>query len=924
MSQRSGHSSRRKGKGGKGKGRGSSSGIGSGSSASGSVVPEYKNYNGSVMPTNEYGRVFSSNGSLIDPRTGRTIAVMQRTPQGRFIAPEGHTLDPITGRTNRPAGPGAPAGAGGKVKKPVVLLPNSNNESENNNGNAKFSIPEGREAWMSAQEKHDWSTQRMEKHAEALVSVRTMLQRKDQAILESLRHEIEVDRRGIANNMEEYSYKPVNTMGTIKLILKREATKRTAATDFVEIEGLSELDEYLAVADTCRTAQADLQHQISSLKQSVDGKHIIRHQELLALKDYYESEESIAMAHVKSLKHTRINTVKFSRLDKLFNGVALDLLLALRIKDELWERLPAGQNLDYYFMAQTIRESSGEDDIDIDDFDRRLEQIAHLVLAVDGLHVTSAGEQHMKETMFDIIAMLKIHIIELRYARINGAEEYAFLDFLDLRQYEQHVKHLASSRDAYRRQLYERKLIYAGGVAVPVEVLKATGRALAASAGLLHSATEVVKQQGFFSGIARISASVSSSVRQSVTQGTEAVLKRCLQPVYEYLKIETSPEELEMAGTNSVDESVNERLNMGSVKGAIALLRNRIEEGDGENLAEFDELARIVEETMEEALDDEESVEGEAYRHHGTSSRLEALVKGDYSNYQATLQRVIANKRRIKQLEAAEMRQQDEDKQYAELDEIAANEEQWSQRVDDEEPFDIAQQDETVLDQGNKEIKEWADASLEERRVELVEGIQELRNIGRNYLRQIQPEAAAYQPSGWNRWEARRAARRHTQHFVEGFPEPSEGPVPGRYNVTPGRNTNGYWDNTAQAWIPYNNNAAMIESNNNQPYASAGVQAPQNWSTYQAPGQGWGYVAPGAGGGGGGGSRSKKAGKGKKKKGAKKSSRRLSPSSGSSSGSESNEFEGMNTYANFVEKYVPQGGRELAEYKWEKFQSSRM
>jgi hypothetical protein len=299
MSQRSGHSSRRKGKGGKGgkgKGRGSSSGIGSGSSASGSVVPEYKNYNGSVMPTNEYGRVFSSNGSLIDPRTGRTIAIMQRTPQGRFIAPEGHTLDPRTGRTNRPAGAGRVAGAGrpavarGKVKKPVVLLPNSNNESENNNGNAKFSIPEGREAWMSTQEKHDWSTQRMEKHAEALVSVRTMLQRKDQAILESLRHDIEVDRRGIADNMEEYSYKPVNTMGTIKLILKREATKRTAAIDFVEIEGLSELDQYLAVADTCKTAQADLQHQISSLKQSADGKHIIRHQELLALKDLLQKE----------------------------------------------------------------------------------------------------------------------------------------------------------------------------------------------------------------------------------------------------------------------------------------------------------------------------------------------------------------------------------------------------------------------------------------------------------------------------------------------------------------------------------------------------------------------------------------------------------------------------------------------------------
>ena len=72
MSQRSAHSSRRKGKGkcgkGKGQGRGSSSGIGSGSSASGSVGPVYKNYDGSVMPTNEYGRVFSSNGSLIDPK----------------------------------------------------------------------------------------------------------------------------------------------------------------------------------------------------------------------------------------------------------------------------------------------------------------------------------------------------------------------------------------------------------------------------------------------------------------------------------------------------------------------------------------------------------------------------------------------------------------------------------------------------------------------------------------------------------------------------------------------------------------------------------------------------------------------------------------------------------------------------------------
>ena len=145
-----------------------------------------------------------------------------------------------------------------------------------------------------------------------------------------------------------------------------------------------------------------------------------------------------------------------------------------------------------------------------------------------------------------------------------------------------------------------------------------------------------------------------------------------------------------------------------------------------------------------------------------------------------------------------------------------------------------------------------------------------------------------------------------------------------------GNNLNSYGSNNE--YYTSNNNGDNMNTGgnwrNNQQYASAGLQRPQNWGNYQAPGQGWGYVAPGAGGG--------KSNwrnnswrnyqgqynyQGQSNYQGKYNYQGAEYHEQENSGEESNnnDFKGT-TYEQFVARYVPEGGTSLLNKKWEEFQ----
>jgi hypothetical protein len=152
-----------------------------------------------------------------------------------------------------------------------------------------------------------------------------------------------------------------------------------------------------------------------------------------------------------------------------------------------------------------------------------------------------------------------------------------------------------------------------------------------------------------------------------------------------------------------------------------------------------------------------------------------------------------------------------------------------------------------------------------------------------------------------------------------------------------GNNLNSYGSNNE--YYTSNNNGDNNMNNggnwrNNQQYASAGLQGPQNWGNYQGAGQGWGFVAPGAGGGksnwrnnswrnyqGQSNYQGKYNYQGQSNYQGKYNYQGAEYHEQENSGEESNNnhFKGT-TYEQFVEKYVPIGGTSLLKEKWDNYQ----
>jgi len=93
-----------------------------------------------------------------------------------------------------------------------------------------------------------------------------------------------------------------------------------------------------------------------------------------------------------------------------------------------------------------------------------------------------------------------------------------------------------------------------------------------------------------------------------------------------------------------------------------------------------------------------------------------------------------------------------------------------------------------------------------------------------------------------------------------------------------------------------------------------------NWGNYQASGQGWGYVAPGAGAGVGVGNWKNYQGPTNYQGPNNYEKAEYQEQENSGEESNNNDFKGT-TYEHFVERYVPKGGTALLKKKWDKYQN---
>ena len=128
-----------------------------------------------------------------------------------------------------------------------------------------------------------------------------------------------------------------------------------------------------------------------------------------------------------------------------------------------------------------------------------------------------------------------------------------------------------------------------------------------------------------------------------------------------------------------------------------------------------------------------------------------------------------------------------------------------------------------------------------------------------------------------------------------------------------GNNLNSYGSNNE--YYSSNNNRGNNMNNGDNINTGGNMNTGSNWrnntwGNYQGPGQGWGYVAPGASGGNW------------RNNSWRNYQRQNNYQGQENSGEESNNnhFKGT-TYEQFVEEYVPKGGTSLLNKKWEKYQN---
>ena len=504
--------------GGKGKPRRGQSGVpgGSASSKKGARRPQGLGSLPSVMPSMENSGNESSYNSDVTRANGETVEeATQRkrsTRKQQKSKPHGHGAMYAAPWQNMHGDQEFQMEAARHMSRtPEMKM------AVNTHYKAKYAHPTGNESWHVGKEEN-WGMGEIKVHRKAISSLKETIKRPDLALLAALRADMIRGSSGVSNNVELGSIEPLKGLDLAKTLLKQagSVTRLTVrmADDATRLEGFT---EYVAQLQTAREGQAWVSTQLGEGKQSKSGKHVAVAAQLENIKAFYKVQEELALANIRSLRETQAPTVGYDRIDRMFRDIALDINRAQTAYEEAIEVLdkyPGYREMIDIIAAHTADEE--DDGVRIPNISRKMNQLASLIIASDGLHPTERGTNFIKEKMFDALAHFKLLILYLEY---GGEPDYSSLSYINFELSQTMVNDLMRRSSTYRRvNVYESGILLAGGAAIPIELLKSVGRALKASTRTLGRGVRNIRgNEGGINGI---------------WEATKVLMKRACQPLF--------------------------------------------------------------------------------------------------------------------------------------------------------------------------------------------------------------------------------------------------------------------------------------------------------------------------------------------------------------------------------------------------------
>ena len=417
-----------------------------------------------------------------------------------------------------------------------------------------------------------WSNKTMDKHLRSLGTLDSLL-KTDDCILVSLRGEVLRDTRGVLNGVAFDSIEASDTLTVIKSMLKESSIKegREFHTDIGQQHDV--WANCISQASVARRSYDVATRELAA--GGTDRRQMLKlQQDIKFFRGIYEEN----MELIESLTETEMGSVEFTRVDRLFQELALDIDNAcMTVRD-----LEGDGTIDWVQRRKAVKRLH---QLDINDFNKRIKSLAFLIKELGDLHYTKAGAEYIKETMFNYLAILKLYTVKLHW---GGEEQYSFLEYIQTdSRYSGLIEELCSANKSFRRLIYEKRILLAGGWAIPIELVKLSARVLQGTFKGSYHAVQYLKHN--YRGLSR------------VLENRREILNTALRPIaHAFRYLQGRLLEPETLANMDPELGPDEEISVHELGGYMAKIRGKLQRDDvsGRQLAAFEHAARTVEATV--------------------------------------------------------------------------------------------------------------------------------------------------------------------------------------------------------------------------------------------------------------------------------------------------------------------------------------
>jgi hypothetical protein len=423
-----------------------------------------------------------------------------------------------------------------------------------------------------------WDQATMDKHLSSVSTLDKLLKSGDGCILVSLRAEVLRDTRGVLHGVAFDSIQASDTLTIIKSLLKEGALKETRQFH-------SNLGQQDDVWGNCvsQASVARRAYDVATRKFEAGSTNRSEMLKLAQQVKFFRAIYEENMELMQALSETEMGSIDFSRVDKLFQLLALDIDNACMCIHDLEE---TGGTLNWSQRKKAVRRLQ---QIEIKKFDERIESLAFLIKEIDDLHYTKDGADFIKESMYNCLSILKLYAVKLYW---GGEQEYSYLAYVQTDTcYGGLVEELCSTNKGFRRLIYEKRILMAGGWAFPIELVKLAGRVLQGSFKGAYHSVQYVKRN--YIGLEKL--------MENRTRIFEAAVKPIVS-LFQYFQGKLLEDAM---NAPNADEEIGAH----DLSGYMGRLRGYVqaEYGNGDELTQFDNATAAV----GHSLDDYDRVNAE-------------------------------------------------------------------------------------------------------------------------------------------------------------------------------------------------------------------------------------------------------------------------------------------------------------------------